>query len=112
MWPEGETGRLALYVEDSDIKSSMETYKQEVEENGYCKDPQFAADYQRFLDGEYEIFALTVTAFPEVLEALNSEADCISYVDVKYNTEAETYAASAGKTVSYIELPSKPDGAL
>lgn len=112
MWPKGETGRLSLYVENNDIEASMEAYKQQVEANGSCDDPTFAADYQRFLDGEYEVFALTVTATAEALETLNSEADCINYVDVMYNAEAETYAARAGKAVSYIELPSKPDGAL
>ena len=64
------------------------------------------------MDGEYEVFALTVTASAEALETLNAEADCINYVDVMYNSEVETYATRAGKTVSYIELPSKPDGAL
>lgn len=112
MWPKGETGRLSLYVEDGDIESSIELYKQQVEENNSCKDPAFAADYQRFLDGEYEVFALTVTASAGALEALNADADCINYVDVMYNAEAETYAARAGKVVSYIELPTKPDGAL
>ncbi len=113
MWPEGETGRLALYVEDNDIKSSIETYKQEVKENGYCEQSkQFAADYQRFLDGEYEIFALTVTGSAQALEELSTTADCVSYVDVMYNDEVETYAKTTGKPVSYIELPSKPDGAL
>ena len=111
MWPKGETGRLSLYVEDGDIESSIEAYKQEVEENNYCDNATFAEDYQRFLDGEYEVFALTVTASAEALEALNTEADCINYVDVMHNDEVETYAAQAGKAVSYIEFPSKPDGA-
>lgn len=112
MWPKGETGRLSLYVENGNLESSIETYKQEVEENHFCDDPQFAKDYQRFLDGEYEVFALTVTASAETLEALSTEADCISYVDVMYNPEVEKYAKKAKKAVSYIELPAKPDGAL
>lgn len=113
MWPKGETGRLSLYVEDSDIEASIEIYKQEVERNGTREqDEQFAKDHQRFLDGEYEVFALTVTATAEALETLSAEADCVNYVDVMYNAEAETYAARQGKPVSYIELPSKPDGAL
>lgn len=112
MWPRGETGRLALYVENGDIEASIEAYKQEVAENGSCDHPEFAADYQRFLDGEYEVFALTVTGSAQALEELSTTADCISYVDVKYNDEAETYARQAGKVVSYVELPSKPDGAL
>jgi len=112
MWPKGETGRLILCVDNGDIESSLKRYMQQVEEGDYCDDPQFAADYQRLLDGEYEVFALTVNATADELEALSAEADCISYVDVMQNEEAETYASKKGKTVSYIELPSKPDGAL
>lgn len=111
MWPKGETGRFGLYVGNGDIKSSLEAFKQRVEANGLCEDEQFAKDYQRLLDGEYEVFAMTVTATADKLEALNA-ADCTNYVDVKYNAEAEAYAAKVGKTVSYIELPTKPDGAL
>lgn len=112
MWPKGETGRLALCVKGNDIKSSMEAYKLEVEENDYCKYPQFASDYRRFLDGEYEVFALTVTGSAQALEELSTSTDCASCVDVMQNPDAETYAKKAGKPVSYIELPSKPDGAL
>ena len=113
MWPKGETGRLILFVEDNDIEASIEAYKQEVAEDGSCEeDEQFAKDFQRLLDGDYGVFALAVTASAEALEELSTTADCISYVDVKYNDEAETYARQAGKVVSYIELPSKPDRAL
>jgi len=112
MWPKGETGRMLLFVEDNSFEASLESYKQEVEENGYCEDKQFAKDYQRFLDGEYGVFALTVTASAETLETINTESDYVNYVDVMYNAEAETYAKKVGKPVSYIELPSKPDGAL
>ena len=112
MWPKGDTGRMCLYVENGDIEASINTYKQQVEEDGvYKQDEQFAKDYQRFLDGEYEVFALTVTGSAEALEALNTD-DCVSYVDVMYNAEAEEYAKQIGKPVSYIELPAKPDGAL
>lgn len=112
MWSKGDTGRLILCIENNDIESSMENYKRQVEKDGSCDDPTFAADYQRFLDGEYEVFAVTVTATAEDLAELNAETDCISYVDVMYNAEVEKYAKRAGKAVSYIELPSKPDGAL
>jgi len=113
MWPKGTTGRLALHVENNDIETSLEGYKQQVKENEICEnDPQFAADYQRLLDGEFGIFALAVTATAEELDALNTEADRINYVDVMYNAEVEAYAEKINKPVSYIELPSKPDGAL
>lgn len=113
MWPKGETGRLALSVENDDIDSSIKEYMNWVDSSGVCEnDPEFAADYQRFLDGEYEVFAVTATATAEDLAELNDKADCISYVDVKQNAEVEKYAKKAGKAVSYIELPSKPDGAL
>lgn len=113
MWPEGETGRLSLYVENGDMGYSIDRYKKETEENGMLEqDEQFAKDYQRFLEDEYRVFALTVTASAETLEALSTQADCISYVDVMYNPEVEKYAKKAKKAVSYIELPAKPDGAL
>jgi len=110
MWPKGETGRLSLYVENGDIQSGIEAYKKEVVENGYCEDEQFAKDYQRFLGGEYGVFALTVTATAGELETLKSEADCIRYIDPMCVPTAEAYADETDKTVTYIEFPSKPDG--
>lgn len=113
MWPEGETGRLSLYVTDNNIEKSLNAYEDQVAEKGYCEqDEQFAEDHQRLLNGEYGIFALTATAPADALAKFSAEADCISYVDVMYNVEAEKYAKKVGKAVSYIELPSKPDGAL
>lgn len=113
MWPKGETGRLSLYVENGDLQASLETYIQQVQEEGFCEgDEQFAKDFQRLMDGEYEVFALTVTAPASALKAASTEADCVSYVDVMYNAEAEKYAKKVKKAVSYIELPAKPDGAL
>lgn len=113
MWPAGETGRLSLYVETGNIWDGIKAYMQQVEESGMLQvDEEYAKDYERFLNGEYGVFAVTVAAPAETLKALNSESDCVSYVDVMYNEGAEMYAASAGKAVHYIELPAKPDGAL
>lgn len=111
MWPKGETGRMILSVENNDIKASLESYEQQATEDGYCEDDDFAKEFQRFTNGEYKVFALTVTASADALEVLDTEADCISYVDIMYNDEAESYAKKVGKAVSYVELPSKPDGA-
>ncbi len=111
MWPKGETGRLTLFVEDGDLVASIEDYKLQIEADD-CNDPDILKDYKSFLEGEYGVFALVVTAQPRVLEEMSSQDDCISYIDVLYNAEAETYAEKVGKTVSYAELPAKPDGAL
>ncbi len=111
MWPKGETGRMILSVENNDIKASLESYEQQVTEDDSCEDEDFAKEFQRLKNGEYKVFALTVTASADALEILNTEADCISYVDVMYNDEAEAYAKKVGKAVSYVELPAKPDGA-
>jgi len=111
MWPKGEIGRMILSVENNDIKASLESYEQQVTEDDSCEDEDFAKEFQRLTNGEYEVFALTVTASAEVLEVVDTEADCISYVDVMYNDEVESYAKKVGKAVSYVELPSKPDGA-
>ncbi|MCM1225590.1 MAG: hypothetical protein NC548_65225 [Lachnospiraceae bacterium] len=112
MWPKGETGRLSIKVQDNDILGSINAFKTRVDEQGLGDDEQAASGYQRFLNGEFEVFAVTVDAPVEALEALNAEANCISYIDVMYNEGIETYAARANKAVSYIELPAKPDGAL
>lgn len=112
MWPRSETGRLSLYVENNDIKSCVEEYKQWLKENGYDEDEQYAEKFRKLMNGEYGVFALAISATAETLETLNTEADCVSYVDVMYNAEVEKYAKKAGKAVSYIELPAKPDGAL
>lgn len=110
MWPEGETGRLILGIESgSSIQDSIEDYKRQVEIRG-MDDEQFKKDYQRFLNGEYGIFALTATAPAETLAELSVSADCVNLVDVMYNDDVEDYAKQVGKTVAYIELPSKPDG--
>ncbi len=111
MWPKGETGRMILSVDNNDIKASLESYKQQATEDGYCEDDDFAKEFQRLTNGEYKVFALTVTASAEALEVLDTEAECISYVDVMYNGEAEAYAKKVGKAISYVELPAKPDGA-
>ncbi len=111
MWPKGETGRMILSVENNDIKASLESYKRQVTKDESCEDEDFDSEFQRLKNGEYKVFALTVTASAEALEVLDTEAECISYVDVMYNDEAEAYAKKVGKAVSYVELPSKPDGA-
>lgn len=111
MWPEGETGRLMLFVEDGDLYASIETYKQQIKADD-CSSPEILNDYQSFLDGKYGVFAIAVTAPAKTLEEMSLNADCVSYVDVMYNPEVEAYAEQVGKAVSYIELPAKPDGAL
>ena len=111
MWPEGETGRLSLYVDNGKITDGIEKYIKQVEEYGLDDDEQSLTDYERFLNGEYKIFAVTISSTSEVLHKLISENDCVSYADIKYNEDAEEYAAMKDKALHYIELPSKPDGA-
>lgn len=111
MWPKGETGRLMLFVEDGDLISSIKNYRERIESDD-CDDPEITKDYQSFLDGKYGVFAITVTASAKSLGDMIDQSGRISYVDVLYNAEAEEYAEATGKTVSYIERPSKPDGAL
>ena len=111
MWPEGETGRLSLYVNNGDISEGIYTYMKQVEENGLDNDPQSIEDYQRFLNGEYAIFAITISCSAETLYEAVQDNESILYADVKYNVEAEEYAKEKGKGIYYIELPSKPDGA-
>lgn len=113
MWPKGETGRLGLLIENGDIEESINNYAAKAQENALADgDEQYAKDTERLINGEYGIFAITVSGTAGDLEKLAGDTEYFSYVDVKYNAKAEAYAAKHGKTVSYIELPSKPDGAL
>ncbi len=109
-WPAGETGRLGLGVQDGDVTKAIADFAKEVE--SWDQDSGAWEDSQRFFNGERGVFALTVIAPAETLDEMAADLGSISYVDVKYNEEAERYAAQKGKNVSYIELPSKPDGAL
>ena len=109
-WPAGETGRLSLAVQDGDVPKAIADYAKEVE--SWDHDSGAWEDCQRFFNGERGVFALTVIASAGTLDEMAGDLDSISYVDVKYNEAVERYAAEKGKEVSYIELPSKPDGAL
>lgn len=110
MWPEGETGVLSLFIESGDIDAGICAYAARAGETE-SDDTQFAQDLQRFINGEYGVYALTVTCSAEELSALTTDTDFCRYADVKYNDEVEQYAAEHNKTVYYTELPSKPDGA-
>jgi len=110
MWPKGETGRLVLIMDaESSIYDRIEDYKRQIDAEG-TDDEQFKKDYQRLLNGEYGIFALTASASAETLAELSANADYVSLVDVMHNAEVEEYAKQVGKPVSYLELPAKPDG--
>lgn len=112
MWTEGDTGRLSLYIGGKTIEEGISDYKNQVDKNSLNNDIQFSADYQRFLNGEFGIFAITISCSAESLCKLAQEYDIIEYVDIKHNKDAEDYAISKGFKVNYIELPSKPDGTL
>jgi hypothetical protein len=110
MWPEGETGRLSFPV-DGSIEEGIAAYVNQVEETWVEDNIQFIEDHQRFLNGEYGIFAMTVTCSAVTLNEVATNSSYIYYVDVMHNAEAEEYAQERGKSVYYIDLPSKPDGA-
>ncbi len=112
MWAPGDTGRLGLFIENGDIPKAVADFRAYEEGRGAEEDDAEYLDYQRFLNGEFGVFALTVIAPAGTLDEMAADLDSISYVDVKYNEQVERYAARMGKDVSYIDLPSKPDGAL
>lgn len=112
MWSKGDTGRLLLFVEDGNLVASIENYKSQIAESSSCDDPEMLKDYQSFINGKFGVFALVVTAPAKTLNDMKLNTEYVNFIDVLYNAEAEAYAKKAGKAVSYIELPSKPDGAL
>lgn len=106
MWPEGETGRLSLSVENGGIQDAIENYIRQTEETGLLQDnEQFRKDYERFLNGEYKVFALTVAAPDGILslfkplKVLKWDIGCVSHIKLMDSGDSR-------------ELPSKPDGAL
>lgn len=104
MWPEGETGRLALYVENGNIQAALDYYTRRTGEDGVLLDnSQFRKDHERLLNGEYKVFALTVIA-PEgtlikPLKALKWDIGCVGHVAFMDSDNSR-------------EIPGKPDGAL
>ena len=112
MWAEGETGRFSFGVDNGDISEAIDDFLLQVEESPVEGDTAFQADLQKLVNGDFGLFAITVEATAGTLEQIADDNDFISYVDIMYNEEVEEYAAEKGKSVYYIELPSKPDNAL
>ena len=101
MWPEGETGRLGLYVENGSIQDAMEDYARRTEESGIPMSPEEGKDYKRFLNGEFKVFALTVVA-PEgtllkPLKALKWDIGCVGHIRFMDSDNS-------------LEIADKPDG--
>jgi hypothetical protein len=110
LWMPGETGRLSLGIKDTKLSTVLNEYiKSNRDEKN--QDKQMMKDLNRIASGEYGIFSITVTAEYENLVALHKEGKAL-LVDVIYDDIAENKAKQEGKTVKYIELPFKPDGAL
>lgn len=109
LWIPGETGRISLSVENNDIEGAIAAHLEKYAEKN-IPDEQLKADYERIIAGEFGIFSITVDASAKALNDLQN-SDFVDFIDVKYNPEAESVAKEAGKTIQYIELPSKPDGA-
>lgn len=113
MWTPGETGKLVLDSTSNDIQDDVDRYLEVMASRpATARSEALQRDLQKLEDGEFMVYALTVTASAEVLNSLSANADMVSFVDLKYNPEAEAYASQNDMIFSYHELPEKPDGAL
>lgn len=110
MWAPGETGTLSLAVNDNDIEEAKKAFIAKM--SGPLGDSEeIQNDLQRLIRGDFKIYALTIRGSARELEELSNTIPQFAAVDVKYNPEAEAYAQRRGIPFSYVELPSKPDGA-
>jgi hypothetical protein len=110
LWAPGETGRASLWVESGNIAEAIQRSYDE------CKNAepfsQGERDYMNMIDsGNYGIFCMAVSGTADQLSALN-RLSIVEFTDLMYSPDAEAKAARDGVSVSYIELPYKPDGAL
>lgn len=109
LWAPGETGKVALGVADNNIAEAKEKF---VAKMADPDNPELMRDLERLTNGEFKIYALSIEGTAQELEYLQGAIPQFAAVDVEYNPDAEQYAMQRGKTFEYIELPSKPDGAL
>ena len=110
MWTPGETGKLVLNIENNDIYNAIDNYLSKLESRKISS--AMEEDLQKLQNGEFKIYALSITDSAERLLQLSEQETSFAGVDVLYNPEAEEYALSKNQTFSYVELPSKPDGQL
>lgn len=109
LWEPGKTGKLSLAIVDNNIEDAIKGYLEINEsENNFSG---FQASLDKLASGQYKVFALTIVGSAQALNSLSENESKFASVDVKYNLEAETYAARNNLTYSYVELPTKPDGA-
>jgi len=113
LWAPGCTGRMIIDVNSISISptQAVAQYFDRLDlGNWLADDPVNLAAY-RHVEANYGYFAAKVTARNQALVSLDSR-DHIAGVELIYSEYAEARAAKANVTVSYICVPSKPDGAL
>lgn len=110
LWIPGKTGRIRVVVYNNDINVALTRHFNEFKKRNIT-DEQMLSDYNRIMSGDFGIFSIVIEAkINKLVELQNSSI--IDFIDVMYNPDAENIAAESGKSFNYIEIPSKPDGAL
>lgn len=111
LWTRGETGRAMFPVEDSrDIATAVGRNVQRSLDDPDTS-PEERRDMERAADGEMGVFALVIEGKAAELNRLRRKVPQFSAVDVEFNAVSELQGKIWGKTVSYVYLPVKPDGA-
>lgn len=109
LWIPGETGRIRMVVKENNIEGALTRHFDEFEKKENVDD-QMKADYNRIMSGDFGIFCVVIDANAIILNNLQNNK-IVDFIDVWYNPDAENIAQESGKSVQYIELPLKPDGA-
>lgn len=112
LWKPGETGRAMFAVgEDGDIAAAVRGgARRSLNDPGTS--PEERRDLEKAANGQMGVFALTVQGAAKELNGVRGADKAVAGVDVEYNALAELRGKLWGRTVSYVYLPEKPDGAL
>lgn len=107
LWVPDKTGRAIVYIENGDLEGTIDNW---IESLDLDNEPEskYKSDMLD-LKENYGIFAVEIEQQYKLINALTT-ATSVKQVDVFYNEYAEELSLDTGYSISYIAVPSKPDG--
>lgn len=107
LWVPDKTGRAIVYIENGDLEGTIDNW---IESLDLDNEPEskYKSDMLD-LKENYGIFAVEIEQQYKSINALTT-ATSVKQVDVFYNEYAEELSLDTGYSISYIAVPSKPDG--
>ncbi len=107
LWVPNKTGRAIINIENGDVKETISNW---IESLDLDNEPEskYKSDMLD-LEKNYGIFAVEIEQQYKSINTL-AAAESVKQVDVFYNEYAEELSSDTGYSISYIAVPSKPDG--